>query len=544
MKTFFSKAGQALMLPIALLPAAGIMLGVGGSFTNQSMIEAYNLQSVLGEGTLLNSALQIMSNAGDIVFGNLPILFAVGVAVGFARKEKGAAALAALIAYLIMNVVMATGLSLLGYDGIGHGTDLRETAGQLGTVLGIENTLEMGVFGGIISGYITSVLHNKYIDLQLPAVLGFFGGARLIPILASFTAVIYGIILIFVWPFVGTALSSLGDFILQLGAIGSFLFGIIERSLIPFGLHHVFYMPLWQTSVGGCMDIANAAGDVVQANVCGTQNQFFAALSAGDLSQLSATNFMTGKFPFMIFGLPGAAYAMYTTADSENKKEVAGLLFSIGFTAALTGITEPIEFTFLFIAPALYYGIHVPLAGLSFFLMNILQVKVGMTFSGGLIDYALFGLLPQLTGQDVNAFMVILVGIPYFFIYFFLFRWAIVKWDVATPGRKGAAVEAKSKADFKAKQEGGAEGSSDKPSDLTQGIIDALGGAENIVTVEACITRLRVEVKDADKVADLDHWTSNLEARGLVKNGNGIQAIYGNMAAVHKSAVAEALGLE
>lgn len=532
------------MLPIALLPAAGIMLGIGGSFTNPSMIESYHLESVLGEGTLINSALQIMSSAGDIVFGNLPVLFAVGVAVGFARKEKGAAALAALIGYLIMNVVMATGLSLLGYDGLGQGgNDLRETAGQLGTVLGIENTLEMGVFGGIISGYITSLLHNKFIDYQMPPVLGFFGGARLIPILASFTAVIYGLILIFVWPTVGTLLSTLGEGILSLGFVGSFLFGVLERSLIPLGLHHVFYMPLWQTSVGGCVDVLNQAGEVVQSNVCGTQNQFFAMLSAGDLSNFASTNFMTGKFPFMIFGLPGAAYAMYKTADNENKKEVAGLLFSIGFTAALTGITEPIEFTFLFIAPALYYGIHVPLAGLSFMLMDILNVRIGMTFSGGLIDYSLFGLLPQLTGQDVNAFMVILVGIPYFFIYFFLFRWAIIKWDIATPGRKGAAVETKSKADFKAKQEGG-EDAKGGASDLTQGIIDALGGAENIVTVEACITRLRVEVKDADKVADLDHWTSNLEARGLVKNGNGIQAIYGNMAAVHKSAVSEVLGLE
>lgn len=529
------------MLPIALLPAAGIMLGIGGSFTNPSMIEAYGLESVLGNGTLINSALQVMSAAGDIVFGNLPVLFAVGVAVGFARKEKGAAALAALIGFLIMNVVMATGLSLLGYDGIGQGgSDLRETAGQLGTVLGIENTLQMGVFGGIISGYITSLLHNKYIDLQVPPVLGFFGGARLIPILASFAAVIYGIILIFVWPTVGNILSTLGDSILQLGAFGSFLFGIIERSLIPFGLHHVFYMPLWQTSVGGCVDIVNTAGDVVQANVCGTQNQFFSALNAGNLAQFTSTNFMSGKFPFMIFGLPGAAYAMYKTADAAKKKEVAGLLFSIGFTAALTGITEPIEFTFLFLAPALYYGIHVPLAGISFMLMDLLHVKIGMTFSGGLIDYSLFGLLPQLTGQDVNAFAVILVGIPYFFIYYFIFRWAILKWDIATPGRNGAAVEAKTKADYKAKQEGETSGAND----LTQGIIDALGGAENIVTVEACITRLRVEVKDADKVAELNHWTSELEARGLVKNGNGIQAIYGNMAAVHKSAIAEKLGLE
>ncbi len=541
MKTFFSKAGQALMLPIALLPAAGIMLGFGGSFTNESMIESYHLENILGDGTILNSILQVMNAAGDIVFANLPALFAIGLAVGFARKEKGAAALAGFIGFLIMNAVMAKGLALTGYDGLGQGgTDLRTVSGQLGSVLGIDNTLQMGVFGGIISGYITSVLHNKYIDLQVPAILGFFGGARLIPILASFAALFYGMILIFIWPAIGTALSHLGNTILSMGAFGSFLFGVIERSLIPFGLHHVFYMPLWQTSVGGCMDIAGQ-------QVCGTQNEFFALLGAGQLDQFSSTNFMSGKFPFMIFGLPGAAYAMYVTADKENKKEVAGLLFSIGFTAMLTGITEPIEFTFLFIAPALYYGIHVPLAGISFMLMDLLHVKIGMTFSGGLIDYALFGLLPQLTGQDVNAFMVILVGVPYFFIYFLIFKWAIVKWDIATPGRKGAAVEAKSKADFKAKQageNGEAAATETSQDDINMRIIAALGGEENIETVEACITRLRVQVKDADKVLPLEHWTNELGARGLVKNGKGIQAIYGNMAAVHKSAICEILGLD
>ncbi len=532
MKTFFSKAGQALMLPIALLPAAGIMLGIGGSFTNASMIESYGLESVLGNGTLLNSLLQIMTSAGDIVFANLPVLFAIGIAVGFARKEKGAAALAAIIGFLIMNVVMAKGLELTGYDVFNNGNDLRNVEGQLASVLGIQNTLQMGVFGGIISGFITSVLHNKFIDVKVPAVLGFFGGARLIPILASFAALFYGMLFIFIWPPIGDALSNLGNGILSLGAFGSFLFGIIERSLIPFGLHHVFYMPLWQTSVGGTAEIAGQM-------VYGTQNQFFAYLAAGQLSEFTSTNFMSGKFPFMIFGLPGAAYAMYRTADVENKKEVAGLLFSIAFTSMLTGITEPIEFTFLFIAPFLYYGIHVPLAGLSFMLMDLLHVKIGMTFSGGLIDYTLFGLLPQFTGQDVNALMVIVVGIPYFFIYFFIFRWAILKWDIKTPGRGGAAIEAKTKADYKAKKAG-----ANPDKEMALEIIEALGGAENIELVDACITRLRVQVKDANQVKDLDFWTQNLAARGLVKNGNGIQAIYGNMAAVYKSIIAEELGLD
>lgn len=538
MKGFFSKLSQSIMLPIALLPAAGIMLGIGGSFTNPTMIEAYNI-GVLQDGTVLNSFLQIMTAAGGIVFANLPVMFALAIAVGFARAEKGAAALAALISYLVMNVAIAKTLvvaSMINLDTNTVALMGSEYPGVLADMLGISNTLSMGVFGGLIAGAVTVVLHNKYHDAKLPDYLGFFGGARFVPIISAFAALFYGIVLTFIWPFFGAAFGAIGAALGEMtasghGYIASLIFGIIERSLIPVGLHHVFYLPLWQTEIGGTAQIA---GEVVK----GTQNIFFASLATGDFSQFTSTNFMTGKFPFMMFGLPAAAYAMYTLADDENKKAAGGLLFSVALTAFLTGITEPIEFTFLFLAPALYYAIHVPLAGLSFMLMDMLNVKVGMTFSGGFIDFTLFGMLPGLTGVENHWYFIPLVGIAYAFIYFFVFRWFIIKFDVKTPGRKGSAVAVVSKKDYHAAKSGSA-GDNQKAKDM----IEALGGAENIVDVDACITRLRITVKDGAQVKGNDYWTQELGARGLVKVGDtGIQAIYGAEAAGYKAQINSLLG--
>lgn len=537
MKAFFSKLGQTFMLPIALLPAAGIMLGIGGSFTNADMISSYGL-TFLEPGTFLNTFLTVMSAAGQIVFDNLPVMFAMALAIGFAKKEKGAAALAALMAYLIMNVAISQLMAALGI--VGETGDLSlfgmTFSGMTASALGVSNTLSMGVFGGIIAGGITAFLHNRFIDAKLPDFLGFFAGPRLVPIVASFAALFYGMVLVFVWPFIGGALAAIGTGLGTLvandmGWLASLLFGLIERSLIPFGLHHVFYLPLWQTAVGGTYNIAGV-------DIYGTQNAFFASLAANDFTNFPATNFMTGKFPFMIFGLPAAAYAMYTCADEENKKEVAGLFFSVGFTAMLTGITEPIEFTFLFLAPFLYYGIHVPLAGISFMLMDLLNVKVGMTFSGGLIDFSLFGILPGVTGADNNWYWIIIVGIVYAFIYFFLFRWYILKKDIKTPGRGGAEAKMMSKAEYRELKAGG-----DGEDQLILDIVEALGGKDNIVDVDACITRLRVTVKDNSLVKDNAHWQS-LGASGVVINGNAIQAIYGAKAATYKPLVNEACGLE
>ncbi|MFV0575162.1 MAG: PTS transporter subunit EIIC [Vibrio sp.] len=538
MKAFFSQLSQALMLPIALLPAAGIMLGIGGSFTNQGMIDAYNI-TILQDGTVLNSFLQVMTATGDIVFGNLPLLFALAVAVGFAKAEKGSAALASAIAFLVMNVAIAKTLVVAGMVDDGQVLLMgSHYAGILGDTLGIHNTMSMGVFGGMIAGGITVVLHNKYHDVVLPDYLGFFAGARFVPIISAFAALFYGIALTFIWPYFGALFGSIGAGLGSLkdagyGFVASLIFGLIERSLIPVGLHHVFYLPLWQTEIGGT---ANFAGELVK----GTQNIFFASLANGDYSQFSATNFMTGKFPFMMFGLPAAAYAMYTLADAENKKVAGGLLFSIALTAFLTGITEPIEFTFLFLSAPLYYMIHVPLAGLSFMIMDILNVKVGMTFSGGFIDFALFGMLPGLTGTKNNWYYIVLLGLIYMPIYFFLFRWYIVKFDIKTPGRKGSAVAVVSKKDYHAAKAAGKTGGDDP---MIEQMIEALGGRDNIVNVDACITRLRISVKDGDLVKDNAYWTQELGAKGLVKvGGTGIQAIYGAQAAGYKTAINAKLG--
>ncbi|SJL82475.1 PTS transporter subunit EIIC [Vibrio palustris] len=539
MKSFFSKLSQSIMLPIALLPAAGIMLGIGGSFTNAQMVDAYNIE-ILQPGTVLNSFLQVMTAAGDIVFANLPVMFALAIAIGFAKAEKGAAALAALISYLVMNVAIAKTLVVGGMLDASTNTVVlmgEHYSGILANTLGISNTLSMGVFGGLISGAITVVLHNRYHDAKLPDYLGFFGGARYVPIISAFAALFYGIVLTFIWPFFGAAFGAIGMALGELrasglGYIASFIFGIIERSLIPVGLHHVFYLPLWQTEIGGT---ANIAGEVVK----GTQNIFFASLATGDFSQFSSTNFMTGKFPFMMFGLPAAAYAMYTVVDPENRKAAGGLLFSVALTAFLTGITEPIEFTFLFLSPALYYFLHVPLAGLSFLLMDVLGVKVGMTFSGGFIDFSLFGVLPGLTGVDNHWYYIPIVGVAYAFIYFFLFRWYILKFDIKTPGRKGSAVAVVSKQDYRDAKSGSSAGDDGKAAQM----IEALGGQDNIVDVDACITRLRITVKDANIVKENDYWTTQLGARGLVKVGDtGIQAIYGAQAATYKAQINAQLG--
>lgn len=618
-KAFFSQAGQAFMLPIALLPAAGILLGVGQSFTNPTFLETYPNLVFLQEGNIGYNILKVMAVAGDIIFANLPLLFAVGLAIGLAKKEKGAAALSAIIGYFVMLAVASQVLKMFNYDAnilnlpfidsslnsqtatylqnlvyqtygvngtiepsvVDHissaasasevgsimlqltdgttqsvdGGSLFDTfqktpfvngqislllqPGALTNTLNIENTLSMGVFGAILSGLLTVSLHNKFIDAKLPAVLGFFSGPRLIPILSAVGGILLGTVAAIIWPVIGTGLGALGSWISGSGWFGSLLFGLIERSLIPFGLHHVFYTPLWQTAVGGTETIyINGVPEIFY----GTQNRFFGHLSAGTLSEFTSTNFMSGKFPFMIFGLPGAALAMYSTSLPKNKKVVGGMLLSVAVTSMLTGITEPIEFTFLFLAPALYYLVHVPLCGISFMLMDLLNVRIGLTFSGGLIDYTLFGIVPQATGQDVGAIWVPVVGLCYFVIYFILFRWFILKFNVMTPGR-GDDLTLKTKEDYKAKQNG-KEVKEGELSSLDQAILEALGGADNIENVDACITRLRVTVKDASLVKDNDYWQNNLEAKGLVVQGNGIQAIYGAEAKVHRDALATHLGLE
>ena len=398
------RVGRSFMLPIALLPVAGLLLGIGSSFTNPTTLETYHLTNAIHEGGLLYTILDIMSKTGSIVFDNLAILFAMGVAIGMAKKEKEVAALSGAIAYLIMNTAIST---LIDANG---GVD-NMTANSTTKVLGI-TTLQMGVFGGILVGLGVAILHNRFYKVQLPQVLSFFGGTRFVPIVCSIVYLIVGIIMFYIWPLVQSGISQLGRLVLQSGYIGTWIYGILERALIPFGLHHVFYMPFWQTELGGSMVID---GVTVQ----GAQNIFFSELASKSTEHfsVSATRFMSGKFPFMIFGLPASAFAMYRTARPEKKKVVGGLLLSAGLTSMLTGITEPLEFTFLFVAPIMY-AVHCVLAGLSYMLMHIFNVGVGMTFSGGVIDLVLFGILQG--NQKTNWIWIVIVGVVYAIVYYFV----------------------------------------------------------------------------------------------------------------------------
>lgn len=514
------RIGRSFMLPIAVLPVAGLFLGIGSSLTNTTMLETYNLINILGPHTMAYGILSVLSEAGSIIFGNLPIIFAMSVAIGMAKQEKEVAALSGAIAFFVMHASIGKMIDIMG------GAE-KLLAGSTVNVVGI-TSLQMGVFGGIIVGLGVSALHNRYYAIEMPQILSFFGGTRFIPIISSIVFLVVGIAMYFIWPPIQVVMNKLGDLIAGSGYIGTLFYGIIERALIPFGLHHVFYTPLWQTSLGGTMMID---GRLIE----GAQNIFFAQLGSPNTTVFSveATRFMTGKFPFMIFGLPGAALAMYRNSRIEKRKIVGALLFSAALTAMITGITEPIEFTFLFVAP-LFYAIHCVFAGISFMLMHILNVTVGMTFSGGLIDLLLFGVIQG--NSKTHWIWIVIVGIVYFFVYYFVFSFLIKKMDLKTPGREPDSEEPKlyRRADVEAAK-------SSKNSEYGESplIVAGLGGKKNISDVDCCITRLRITVFDADKVVDATLKASG--ASGIIKKGNGVQVVYGPKVAVIKSKLEEYL---
>ncbi len=517
------RVGKAFMLPIALLPIAGLLLGIGASFTNITTLEAYNLIGIMGPGTFLYSVFTLLSSVGTVVFDNLPIIFAMGVALGMAENEKATATLSAAISFFVMHKTINSLLTITGKLNDGS---MQE--GTIANVVGIDS-LQMGVFGGIIVGLGVAYLTNKFYKIRLPNVISFFGGTRFVPIISTLAYILVGVLMFFLWPLVQNGIYALGDLVLRSGYAGTLIYGFIERILIPFGLHHVFYLPFWQTGLGG-----SALIDGVM--VYGAQNIFFAELASPNTQvfSVSATRFMSGKFPFMIFGLPGAALAMYSCAKNTKKKVAGGLLLSAALTAMLTGITEPIEFTFLFVAPILYV-IHSVLAGLSYMLMHILGVGVGMTFSGGIIDLTLFGILQG--NEKTNWVMILLVGIIYFFVYFMLFRFLILRRNYATPGREADDEETKlyTTQDYNEKKNGDSVSKNTGNSDYSTSvlILEGLGGKDNLVGLDSCATRLRVTVKNPDTVSEIVLKQSG--ALGVIKKGNGIQVIYGPQVSVIKS---------
>ena len=537
------RVGRSFMLPIALLPVAGLLLGIGGSFTNETMLNAYGLMGFMGPGTLLYAVFTVMKQAGDIVFANLPILFAMGVAIGMARREKEVAALAAAVAFFIMHASISAMITI-------NGGAENLLAGASASVVGI-TSLQMGVFGGIIVGLGVAALHNRFYQIELPQVLSFFGGTRFVPIISALVYTLVGILMYYIWPPIQGVIYSVGNVVLNSGYIGTWVYGVMERALIPFGLHHVFYLPFWQTAVGGTMEVG---GRLIE----GAQNIFFAQLADPSVEKfaVSATRFMSGKFPLMIFGLPGAALAMYKTARPEKRKAVEGLLLSAALTSMLTGITEPLEFTFLFVAPALY-AIHCVFAGAAYMLMHIFNVGVGMTFSGGFIDLFLFGILQG--NAKTNWIWVVIVGIVYFIVYYFLFTFLIRKFDLKTPGREASdEVKLYHRSDVDKKRRGGKrEGMKDNGAlnssgisggsasggisgggmserdEISVRICDGLGGRDNISDVDCCATRLRCTVYQSSKVkTDVLKSTG---ASGVIQKGNGVQVIYGPRVTVIKS---------
>ena len=528
------RVGRSFMLPIAILPVAGLLLGIGSSLTNATTIETYGLEGILVDGTLLNALLTIMSQAGNVIFDNLPLIFAVGVAIGMAKKEKEVAALASMISFFVMHTTISAVLQVQGQileDGSIASSVL---PGTIAEVCGIP-TLQMGVFGGIIVGLGVAALHNRFYKIQLPNALSFFGGSRFVPIISTVVYLFVGIAMYFVWPVVQNGIYALGGLVTGTGYLGTLIFGIIKRALIPFGLHHVFYLPFWQTAVGGTMEVA---GQLVQ----GGQNIFFAQLADPSTVHFSAdaTRYFSGEFIFMIFGLPGAALAMYRCAKPEKKKQAGGLLLSAALTCMLTGITEPLEFSFLFVAPILFV-VQVILAGAAYMIAHILNIAVGLTFSGGFIDLFIFGILQ---GNEKTDWMrIIPVGIIYFILYFVIFSFLIKKLDLKTPGREDTEeTKLYTKADYKARQEGGSQSSGQALSledEKSMLITRGLGGKKNISDVDCCATRLRCTVVDPEKVNE--SILKQTGPSGIIKKGQGIQIIYGPSVSVIKSNLEEYL---
>ena len=523
--------GKSLFLPIAVLPFAGVLLGIGASFSNPTTIAAYGLQSILHEGGGLFSFMLILSNVGNAIFGNLALIFALAVALGMAKKEKGIAVLGAAIFYLVLLTTIHVFLQL---DGTLIGNDVNPEAnvrdGAIATVLGIA-TLQMGVFAGIVTGLAAAEICNRFYKTQLPPAFAFFGGTRFIPIASMIFGIITGFIMYLVWPYIQTCIFALGGIVQASGYFGTFFFGCCERALIPFGLHHIFYLPFWQTGLGGTMVIDGQT-------VMGAQNIFFAQLASPNTEHFSvdACRFLMGKFPFMMAGLPAAAFAMYTCARPEKRKAAGSLLFSVGLTSFLTGITEPIEFTFLFLAKELF-GIHVLYAGLAFATCHVLGIAMGTTFSDGLIDFILYGVLP---GQAKSNWMMMLpVFAVYAVLYFITFRFFILKWDLKTPGREADDEEVKmmSKADYqKATGVGVAGGGAAVPADFdmkSATILKGVGGVDNVTEIDCCATRLRLTLVDGGKVDE--GILKSTGAGGVVIKGNAIQVIYGPSVTIVKA---------
>ena len=494
------KIGKAFMLPIAILPAAGLLLGIGGALSNPTTVATYPVLN----NPVLQGVFTIMSAAGTVVFANLAMLLCVGLCIGLAKRDKGTAALAGVVGFLVMNATITSLLGIFNPDGA---------------------SIDTGVVGAIVVGLVAVTLHNKYQNIELPQVLGFFGGSRFVPIVTSFASIFIGAVFFLVWPPFQQLLVSTGAFIAQAGPVGTFFYGFLMRLCGAVGLHHMIYPMFWFTELGGVEVVAGQT-------VAGAQKIFFAQLADPNHVGLftEGTRFFAGRFSTMMFGLPAACLAMYHCVPKDRRKKYAGLFFGVALTSFITGITEPIEFMFLFVSPVLYV-VHAFLDGVSFFIADILNISIGNTFSGGVIDFTLFGVLQ---GNDkTNWLLQIPFGLIWSGLYYVVFRWFITQFNVATPGRLEDSLESDDKPVVETR---------DSLKQDSVRIIEALGGAENIEDVDACITRLRVSVKDVEKVNKAT--LKDIGAVDVLDVKGGIQAIYGAKAILYKNNINEILGVD
>lgn len=478
----FQRLGKVLMAPVLLLPVSGILVGLGSALSNANLIA---LWPFLGAEPMVIFSTLIKA-AGNVINNNISVLFAICVAYGYAKAEKATAALSGFIGYMTMNTIMGNLLVLLGE------IDPKNLQTGQSAILGVI-TLDTGVFGGIIIGLVVAWIHNRYYKVQLPPVLGIFNGTRCVPALTVLIASFVGIVLAFVFPFVQTGLKAASSLIDSTGAFGAFIYGFSERLLLPFGLHHFIYLPFFFTSLGGSIQVD---GQTVE----GAVNIYNAMLNTpGMMYNIDISKYvMNGKVLFAMCGLPAAALAMYRCALPENKKKVGSLMIAAVIPAAIMGITEPLEYSFLFVAPALYVA---------------------------------------------HAF---LCGIAYFVIYYFMFKFLIKKFDMKTPGRELEAETETAAATADGKQTTASKSGSSSASvdEIIPQIVEAVGGAENITGVNACFTRLRLTLADTTKVAEDSVFTSKLGASAIVHVGGGVQIVYGNKASVYKVEMREFLGLE
>ncbi len=516
MKDRIQKLSGAMMIPIILIVIAGFSIGIGAAFSNPTNVSEMGLSWLIPEGGILQNIFSLLNGIGFTVMGFLPIFFAISLSFGLAKAEQGWAGLSGLFFYIILNSSISVILGQHGLTADSTTVEAFMTSGlneydaliksSLYTeFLGIF-TYNMSVFGGIISGLFVSFIHNKFYMKELPNALSFFSGVRFVPIVLAVLVIPAAYLMYFVWPIIGSLLTSLGKLIGSSGLFGTFLFGAVDKALLPFGLHHLIAFPIEYTSVGGTEVICGQTFE-------GVKNIMNAQMGCSESAGYLTRNFQTGRLLFQFGGFAGIALAIYHTALKENRAKIASLLIPAVITGVLIGVSEPLEYTFLFVAPILYYAVYVPLAGLAYVLAEIAQISINGT--------AIIFMIPNIFQMDKVSIFPLLYLIPaYFFIYYFVFKWAILKWDIKTPGREQKNVKLYTKKDYQAKKNAG-------NLSLEEKIIIGLGGASNIDNVTNCATRLRVNVKDSDKVISRDEWMDELEALGVVKVDNSFQIIYG-----------------